>query len=79
MLSADNGAGRIRSAAQRARQLAAVAAAVYGSGPDKIRVPLEAEHHLVSVLRHALTRAEVCPTRISQILISNLDSKPGIW
>ena len=55
-------AGNPRSAAQKARQLAAVAAAVYGSsGRDVIRLPLEADHPLVSVLRNALNRAEVQP------------------
>lgn len=56
-------AGNPRSAAQKARQLAAVAAAVYGSsGRDVIRLPLEPDHPLVSVLRNALNRAEVQPS-----------------
>lgn len=59
---ADDGSGNARSAAQRAKQLAAVAAAVYdSSGRGSIRLPLEAEHPLAAVLRHALTKAEVAP------------------
>jgi hypothetical protein len=50
----EGGARVARSAAQRAQQLADVAAAVYEAGGRAIHLPLEQAHPLVAVLRAAL-------------------------
>lgn len=49
-----------KSAAQRAAQLAEVAAAVYdGGGAINIRLPLESEHPLVQVMTTAVRKEQV--------------------
>ena len=62
MSGAGDGTGLSRSVAQRASQLASVAAALMDSGGrGGTRPPFEASHPLVSVLRHILRKAEVTP------------------